>query len=105
MLNLSYLLVHIELGFIGIAVSAFSTRSNAGIGIAIAVALYFLNIVANISPDAKLLKYLTPFAFAEGADIIANVSLDVTLVAIGMTLALVSTILAFVKYSHKDIRA
>ena len=105
LLNLSYLLVHIELGCIGIAVSAFSTRSNAGIGIAIAVALYFLNIVANISPDAKPLKYLTPFAFAEGADIIANVSLDTTLVVIGMTLALVSTILAFVKYSHKDIRA
>lgn len=105
LLNLSYLFVHIELGCIGFAISSFCTRTNAGIGMGVAVALYFVNIVANISPDAKPLKYFTPFAYAEGADIISNANLDWTLVGIGLVLSLLCAGLAFARYSSRDIRA
>lgn len=104
-LNLSYLLVHIELACIGLAISSFCSRSNTGVGMAMAIALYFLNIVANISPDAKPLKYFTPFAYAEGADIIANSNLDWLLVGIGMVLSILCVALAFARYSSRDIRA
>ena len=105
LLNLSYLFVHIELGCICFAISSFCTRTNAGIGMTMAVALYFVNIVANISPDAKSLKYFTPFAYSEGADIIANTNLDWLLVGIGMALSLMCIGIAFVRYSNRDIHA
>lgn len=105
LLNLSYLLVHIELGCIGVAISSFCTRTNAGVGIAMAVVLYFVNIVANISPDAKALKYITPFAYAEGADIIEKANLDWCLAGIGIALSVVSICIAFARYSSRDIRS
>lgn len=105
LLNFSYLLVHIELGCIGMAISSFCTRTNAGAGMAMAVVLYFLNIVANISPDARPLKYFTPFAYAEGADIIANANIDWCLAGIGMVLSVVSVCIAFARYTSRDIRA
>lgn len=105
LLNFSYLLVHLELGCVGLAVSAFCTRTNPGVGMALSIGLYFLNIVANISPDARPLKYLTPFAFSEGADILASSSLDWTYVGIGMTLSLLCVLIALTRYSKRDIRA
>ena len=104
-LNLSYLLVHIELGCLCFAISSFCSRTNIGVGMGTAVILYFVNIIANISPDAKPLKYFTPFAYAEGADIIANSNLDWLLVSIGMVLSVLCITLAFARYSSRDIRS
>ena len=35
----------------------------------LAAVLYFLNIIANLTDQAKWLKYITPFGYAEAADI------------------------------------
>lgn len=104
LLNLSYLLVHLELACITFCISAFCSRNNPGIGLGLAVALYFINIVANISAEAKNIKYLTPFAYCEGADIVTKEALDGTLVAIGMGIAAVCIATAYAKYLRKDIR-
>ena len=65
--------------------------------------MYFINIVANITESAKDLKYITPFGFAEGADIIANVDLDWGMVVINMMFAVAGVIAAYWKYCRKDI--
>ncbi|MGM9735173.1 MAG: ABC transporter permease subunit [Candidatus Cryptobacteroides sp.] len=104
LLNLSYLLVHIELGCICFMISSFCARNNPGIGLGLAIGMYFVNIVANISDEAKALKYITPFGFAEGADIVSEGALDLGLTAIGMSVAIVCAAISFVKYLNKDIR-
>ena len=103
LLHLAYYLLQIELAGICFGVSAFLRRGGLGIGIGIAAVMYFLNLVANISDGADFLKYITPFGYAEGADIVANVSLDTVRVTLGMLFAALGAIAAYQIYGKKDI--
>ena len=66
--------------------------------------MYFLNIIANIADSAEFLKYITPFGYCEGADIVSNGSLDWTMTAVGAVMGAVGIIAAYLKYTKKDIR-
>lgn len=103
LLHLAYFLLQIELAGICFGISAFLKRSGIGIGIGLAVMMYFLNLVANISETAEFLKYITPFGYAEGADLAADLALDGKLVLIGMIFAAVGVTLGFAAYCRKDI--
>ncbi len=104
LLHLSYFLIQIELAGICFGISAFLRHGGLGIGLGIATVMYFLNIVANISESAEFLKYITPFGYAEGADIIVDVSLDSGKIFLGMAYMIVAICLAYWKYSTKDIQ-
>ena len=104
LLHLSYFLVQIVLTGICFGISAFVRRSGIGAGIGLAITMYFINIVSNITDSVKNLKYITPFGFAEGADIMLNVDLDWNIVAINMFFSLVGVVVAYMKYINKDIR-
>lgn len=64
---------------------------------------YFLNIIANISESAAFLKHITPFGYAEGADIVTNGSLDTGLILPGMAFAVLWVAAAYWCYGKKDI--
>ena len=70
----------------------------------LAAMMYFLNLVANMTGRAKFLKYITPFGYCEGADIIASGKLDAGLITVGMLFACIGVIIAYWRYSRKDIR-
>ena len=103
LLHLAYFLLQIELAGICFGISAFLKRSGIGIGIGIAVMMYFLNLIANISERAEFLKYITPFGYAEGADLVTDLALDAKLVLLGMAFAAAGVTAGFVKYCKKDI--
>lgn len=103
LLHFSYFLVQVELAGICFGISAFLRHGGLGIGLGLATVMYFLNIVANISDSAGFLKYITPFGYAEGADIIADMSLERGKIILGMLLTIAGIILAYWKYSKKDI--
>ena len=103
LLHLAYFLLQLELAGICFGISAFLRRGSLGIGLGIAAIMYFLNIIANISEKAEFLKYITPFGYAEGADIVSNASLDGKLLLVGMAFALVGVAAAYFWYSRKDI--
>lgn len=104
LLHLAYFLVQTELAGICFGISAFLRRSGLGIGLGIAAVMYFINIIANISRDTEFLKYITPFGYAEGADIIANCSLNVKMLFFGMVYAVIGVAIAYWKYCGKDIQ-
>ena len=104
LLHLAYFLLQLELAGICFGISAFLRRGSLGVGLGIAAIMYFLNIIANISEKAEFLKLITPFGYAEGADIVSNGSLDAKLVLIGMAFALIGVAAAYFWYSRKDIR-
>ena len=80
-------------------------RGNGlGIGLGLALLLYFMNIIANIAEPASFLKYITPFGYTEAADIIADGSLSAVKLLIGLGIALAGILLAFRKYSEKDLK-
>lgn len=104
LLHFAYFLVQAELAGICFGISAFLRRSGLGIGLGMAAVMYFLNIIANISKDAEFLKYITPFGYAEGADIIANSTLNNKMLLSGMVYAVVGICAAYWKYCGKDIQ-
>lgn len=103
LLHLAFLFLQIEIAGICFGISAFLRRGGLGIGLGIAAVMYFLNLIANISDSAKFLKYITPFGYTEGADIVSNASLDTGLVLLGMLYCVIGIGVAFMKYCKKDI--
>ncbi len=104
LLHLAFFLLQIEIACICFGVSAFLWKGGMGIGLGLAIGLYFMNLIANLTPKAELLKYVTPFGYAEGADIITDGSLQTCRVLIGMGLAGCGVAMAYRKYCRKDIR-
>ncbi len=103
LLHLGYYLLQLELAGICFGISAFLPKGSAGVGLGIAAMLYFLNLIANIADAAAFLKYITPFGYCEGADIVANGRLDGVMVAIGAVIGIGGIVIAYLKYTKKDI--
>ena len=103
LLHLAYFLLQIEVAGICFGISAFLRKGSAGVGLGIAAMMYVLNLIANIADVAEFLKYVTPFGYCEGADIVTTGSLDVTMVAIGMAMGIAGAGVAYLHYTKKDI--
>lgn len=103
LMHTAYLILQLELAGICFGVSAFLRRGSIGTGLGIAVIMYFLNIIANLTESAEFLKYITPFGYADGAEIVRNVSFDMNMIAIGLAFAVVGILAGFIKYCRKDI--
>lgn len=104
-LHLGYFLTQLEIAAICFGISAIIRNSNVGIGIGIATLAYMLNIIANLTSKAEFLKYITPFGYAEAADIISDNALNTILVIIGLVVSLVAVVFAFGYYNKKNINA
>lgn len=104
LLFLAYFLLQIETAAVCFGISAFARNGGAGIGLGIAALFYFLNIIANLTKDARFLKYITPFGYTESADIIANTAIDGRYLAAGTGFAVLGIAAAFFQYRRKDIR-
>lgn len=103
LLHLAYFLLQLELSAICFGISAFVRRGSLGIGLGVAVIMYFLNLIANITEKASFLKYVTPFGYCSGADLVANGSIDPAMAAIGILIGTAGVIAAYLKYTKKDI--
>ncbi len=105
LIHLAFLLVQGELIGICFGISAFLRRGSAGVGLGLATIFYFMNLLANLSEDLQWLKYLTPFGYAEAADIVTEQCLDTGKIALGMVFALLGILIGYIKYTKKDIHA
>lgn len=103
LLHTAYLIMQLEIACICFGISAFIRRGSLGIGLGLALALYFMNLVCNISDKAEVLRYFTPYAYAEASNIISEASLDGELIAIGAVFALAGAGIGYLKYIKKDI--
>lgn len=103
LIHLAYFIMQIELAGICFGISAFTRKSSAGAGLGIAVIMYFLSLMANTAKAAEFLKYITPFGYCTGADIITRGSLDGRLIAAGALLFAAGIAAAYLKYTKKDI--
>ncbi len=103
LLHLAYVIMQIEIAAVCFGISAFLRRGGVGIGLGLAAVLYFMNIIANLTEDAEFLKYITPFGYTEGADIITESRLDTAMIIFGTVYAIAGIIAGYIKYSKKDI--
>lgn len=105
LLHGAYTVLQMEISCVCFGISAFLQGSGMGIGMGLAILLYFLNLIKNISEKADFVKYITPFAYAEAADIISEARIDGWLLALGILYSVVCVGVGFVKYVKKDITA
>ena len=103
LLFLSYFILQIEIAAITFGISAFIKGNGLGIGLGIAVVFYFLNIIANLTENTEFLKYLTPFGYTEGSDIISSGKIEIKYLSVGLLFTALGITAAFIKYTKKDI--
>ncbi len=103
LLFLAYFLLQVEIAGITFGISAFLKNGGLGIGLGLAILFYFMNILANLTEDAEFLKYITPFSYAEGTDIVTNSCITSEYLALGIILTIVGVAAAYLKYCKKDI--
>ncbi|MGN0547737.1 MAG: ABC transporter permease subunit [Acutalibacteraceae bacterium] len=104
LLFLAYYIMQLEIAGITFGISAFISRGGIGIGLGLATVFYFMNIISNLSEKADFLKYLTPFGYTEGSDIIAENAINIKYLAAGVALLAVGVTVGFIKYTKKDIK-
>ena len=104
LLHLAYYILQIELAGICFGISAFMRKGSVSLGLGIAAIMYFLNLIANIAEVVEFLKYITPYGYCEGADIVTNGRLDGPLVVLGTVIGVIGIIIAYMKYVKKDIQ-
>lgn len=100
---LSFLILHLEVAAISFGISSVLRRGGIGISIGIALLFYFVSLAANISESLEFMKYLTPFAYTDGAYIIEHTNLDWKYVIIGAVVSVASILAAYRIYTRKDI--
>ena len=103
LLHLAFFLLQVEIACICFGISACLWRGGIGIGLGLAIALYFINIIANLTKDADVLKYLTPFGYADGSEVLTHGIHGLRLL-VGMGFAACGLVLAYICYNRKDIR-
>ncbi|HBA62416.1 MAG TPA: ABC transporter permease [Lachnospiraceae bacterium] len=104
LLHLAYFLLQVELAGICFGISAFLRKGSSGIGLGIAAMMYVLNLIANMTDRVEFLKYITPFGYCEGADIVTDGKLNFARIVPGILLAAAGIFAAYVKYGRKDIQ-
>ena len=95
LLHFAYLILHLEFIALCLSLSALS--------IGLVLGFYLANLVANIAPGLGVLKWLTPFAYVDGAEIIPNNSLNLGYVGVGLALSACSLTVAYWWFGRKDV--
>ena len=104
LLHGAYYILQLELAGICFGISAFLRKGNAGAGLGLAAVMYCLNLISNITESAEFLKYITPFGYCEGADIVSEGCIDLKMAGIGIIFGLIGILAGYVKYTRKDLQ-
>lgn len=104
LLHTAFLLLQLEIGGICFGLSACVRRGGLGIGLGLAIGLYFMSLIANLSDKLSFLKYITPFGYADSGEIMSKGALSADKIVIGMALMLCGIVLAYRIWCRKDIR-
>ncbi|MFQ9515286.1 MAG: ABC transporter permease subunit [Eubacterium sp.] len=100
---LAQFLMHLEIAGICFGISAFLRKNNIGLGIGIAMLLYFVNLFANITDKVENLHYITPFSYSDAADIFVTEKLQTEYLISGMIVMVMFVLAGYVRYCRKDL--
>lgn len=96
-------LLQIEIASLAFLVSAFSRKKQIGLSLGLVLLLYVMDMMCRIVPDIEFLKYLTPYYFANGADVFSQEKLEPVYFGVAFIFIAVSIILGAVIYQKKDL--
>ncbi|MDO4493035.1 MAG: ABC transporter permease subunit [Clostridia bacterium] len=103
LLHLAYTLCAVEIALVCFALSAVTRGNNYGPALGFALVMYFMSILANISDAAKVFKAVSPFGYADGADIITRGGIDWSLALPGLAVGMLLAAAGALYWNNKDI--
>ncbi|MGN1181068.1 MAG: ABC transporter permease subunit [Suilimivivens sp.] len=95
--------MQIEVGTICFMISAFTKRNQTGAGLGIAVFLFASDMMCRIVPAIEDIKYVTPFYFADAADIFTDGKISGLMLTVGAVVTVCCLAAAFLFYERKDL--
>lgn len=101
--HMASFVMQIEIGSICFLISACCRKKQIGLALGISVLLYMMDIMCRIVPDLEFLKYLTPYYYANAADIFSEGAIKVGLVIVGIGVSLIAASVAEITYRKRDL--
>ena len=103
--HMMQVLMHTEIAGVCYAVSAFLRKNKLGLGLGIVLLLYAYDLIARVIPDMSDAKMVSPFSYANAADILSSGEIDVVAVVIGVTVLAVAMWTTYRVYVRRDLMA
>lgn len=98
-------LMQVEITSLTFLLSASSSKKQTGMALGLTLLFYAMDMMARVIPDIEFLNYLTPYYFANGADVFSQERLEPAYVIVAISLILLSLFTSLILYQKKDLRA
>lgn len=95
--------MHWEIAAICYGISAFMKKNKLGLGLGVVLMLYAYDLMARVIPDLADYKIISPFSYANAADIFSSGQIEKTAAIIGAAVFLASIVIAYVRYMKRDL--
>lgn len=96
-------LMQLEIAGICYCLSAFQRKNKLGLGLGVSLFLYAYDLMARVLPDLSDYKLISPFSYANAADLFSTGELLESAVALGLFLLAASVCMAYFVYRKKDL--
>ena len=100
--HLAAFLMQLEVGTVCFFLSACVKKSILGAGLGLTLLLFAADMMCRIVPAIEDLKYITPFYYANAADIFTDGAINGVMVIVGVGVIVVSYVAAGWVYCRKD---
>ena len=98
-------IMQLELASLCFLISALSRRRQLGAALGLTLVFYVMDMMGRIIPDLEKIKYVTPYYFANGADVFSKAELNSWLPILALAISSVSLLLSFAIYQKRDLTA
>ena len=99
------LFLQIEIGSICFLVSAICKKKQIGLALGLSVLLYLMDIMCRIVPDLKFLKWLTPYYYANAANLFSGGDVEYGALLVSVVISALSLVAAGIIYRKRDLAA
>lgn len=103
--HMMQVVMQIEIAALCYGISAWMKKNKLGLGLGIVLLLYAYDLIARVIPDLSDYKIISPFSYANAADVLSTGEISVAAVVIGAIVLVFSVCMAFAVYVKRDLAA
>lgn len=102
-IHLGQYMLMVHMSGICFGISAFLRRESLGLGIGLALMLYFFQLLISLDTTIALFRYVTPYYYTQAARLVGEAGFERFYVALGMGVTLGCLLLGYIRYVRKDL--
>lgn len=103
--HLMQVVMQVEIAAICFGLSACMKKNKLGVGLGIVLLLYAFDMMARVIPDLSDYKMISPFSYANAADVLSTGEISVSATIIGVAVLVTGVFAAFAVYGKRDLAA